>query len=60
MRKQISRRTWKKRWLKGLWLPSVVIKERALPVPAGYVAEPHPSEPFFWRLVKESPNEQSN
>jgi len=53
MRKQISRRDWKKRWLKGLWLPSVVIKERALRVPEGYVMEPHPTEPFFWRLRKE-------
>jgi hypothetical protein len=56
MRKQVSRRDWKKRWLKGMWLPSVVIKERALLVPDGYVMEPHPTEQFFWRLKKEENN----
>jgi hypothetical protein len=52
MRKQISRRHWKKRWLKGMWLPSIVIKSLVLKVPDGYEMQPHPDEPFFWRIVR--------
>ena len=52
MRKQISRRHWKKRWLDGLWLPTVVVQAYKLSAPDGYVEQAHPEERGFWRIVR--------
>jgi hypothetical protein len=52
MRKPVSRRHWKKRWLKGLWLPTVVLRAYKLSPPDGYIEQPHPEERGFWRIVR--------
>jgi len=51
MRKPVSRRHWKKRWLKGLWLPTVVLRAYKLSPPDGYIEQPHPALKHIARYV---------
>ena len=34
--KQISKRRWKARWLKGLWIPSVIVHGYGFAIPTNH------------------------
>ena len=50
--KQVSKRRWTARLMKGLWIPRQVIEGHSLTAPEGYKLVWHPEEDF----IKIQPN----
>jgi hypothetical protein len=57
-KKLVSKRRWRKRLLKGLWIPGTVIWTFGWLAPPGWELVPHPKEPDFWMLVKKAPDRE--
>ena len=45
--KQVSKRHWKARMMRGLWIPRMVIEGFNLEAPDGYTFVWHPDEDFL-------------
>jgi hypothetical protein len=48
--KQVSKRRWKARMMKGLWIPCMVIEDYSLTAPEGYKLVWHPTENFVKKV----------
>ena len=45
--KQVSKRHWKARMMRGLWIPRMVIEAYSMTAPEGYKLVWHPDEDFL-------------
>lgn len=46
-RKQVSKRRWRARMMRGLWMPRLAVEGHSLSPPDGFVFVWHPTEDFL-------------